>query len=57
MISKILNNIWNLDISNCPSNHNLERKLLQAEFNVKNNLIDIEDCQRRLRRSRMGIGP
>jgi kanamycin kinase/aminoglycoside 3'-phosphotransferase-3 len=45
MISKILNNIWNLDISNCPSNHNLERKLLQAEFNVKNNLIDIEDCQ------------
>lgn len=40
-----LKSIWNLDIKNCPSNHNLETKLLQAEFNVKNNLIDINDCQ------------
>lgn len=40
-----LKSLWNLDIKNCPANHNLETKLLQAEFNVKNNLIDINDCQ------------
>lgn len=45
LLSKILKKIWSLDITNLNAKHNLERKLLQAEFNIKNNLVDIEDCQ------------
>lgn len=40
-----LKKLWSMDISDCPSDQRLARKLLQAEYNVKNGLVDLDHVQ------------
>lgn len=40
-----LKNLWNIDINDCPSDLSLKYKLAQAEYNVKNNLVDLDNVQ------------
>lgn len=37
-----LKQLWGIDISDCPCNMNLDRKLKMAEYNVQNHLVDTE---------------
>lgn len=47
--SKLLANglkmLWNMDISDCPSDQRLPRKLAQAKYNVDNNLVDLDNVE------------
>lgn len=38
-----LNQLWNIDITNCPCNMNLDRKLKMAQYNVKHHLVDLDN--------------
>ncbi len=38
-----LTKLWSIDISDCPCNMNLDRKLKMAEYNVKNHLVDMDN--------------
>lgn len=40
-----LKNLWNIDINDCPSDQSLKYKLAQAEYNVKHNLVDLDNVQ------------
>ena len=43
LLAQALQELWQVDISDCPLDWTLERKLKAAEYNVKNNLVDIEN--------------
>ncbi len=45
LLAQTLFSLWNIDISDCPSDQSLDNKLAQAEYNVNNNLVDIENCE------------
>lgn len=44
LLAGALNDIWRVDWKNCPYHNTLQHKLQQAEYNVSNNLVDINDC-------------
>jgi kanamycin kinase/aminoglycoside 3'-phosphotransferase-3 len=35
--------LWEVDITNCPCLNNVPEKLIQARFNIDNNLVDMDD--------------
>lgn len=37
--------LWSIDISDCPSVQGLSRKLIQAEYNIKNGLVDLDNVE------------
>lgn len=40
-----LNQLWSIDIKNCPCDNTLSYKLAAARFNVENGLVDIENTE------------
>lgn len=42
LLANGLKRLWSIDVSDCPSDQSLSRKLVQAEYNVKNGLVDLE---------------
>lgn len=40
-----LKQLWSVDISGCPCNMNLDRKLKMAEYNVQHHLVDLDNVQ------------
>lgn len=38
-----LKRLWSIDISDCPSDQRLSRKLITAEYNIKNGLVDLDN--------------
>ena len=44
MLASALNDIWQVPWMYCPYHNTLEYKLIQAEYNVINNVVDIVDC-------------
>ncbi len=45
ILAESMKMLWSVDISDCPVNMNLDAKLKMAEYNVKNNLVDVENTQ------------
>lgn len=45
LLAEGMNKLWNIDISDCPSDCSLNRKLIDAEYNVENGLVDIENAE------------
>lgn len=43
LLAQALKELWRIDISNCPLDCSLNRKLEIARFRVKNNLVDMEN--------------
>lgn len=43
-LAQVLQSIWEIDISDCPSDCTLEQKLRQAEYNVVHGLVDTENA-------------
>jgi kanamycin kinase/aminoglycoside 3'-phosphotransferase-3 len=35
--------LWSVDISNCPCSNTVANKLIQAKYNIENNLVDMDD--------------
>ncbi len=46
LLTNALRMLWELDISNCPYNNNLDKKLPMARYNVENNLVDIDNAEK-----------
>ena len=44
-LAKAIHQIWDVDIQNCPVNQSLEQKLIAAENNVINGLVDVDNCE------------
>lgn len=40
-----LKKLWSVDISGCPADWSLRNKLMQAEYNVKNGLVDMDNVE------------
>lgn len=40
-----LKRLWSVDIADCPSDWSLKNKLLSAEYNVKNGLVDMDNVE------------
>lgn len=45
LLSSALEQLWNIDIMDCPNIMTLDNKLRLAEFQVENNLCDIDDAE------------
>ena len=45
ILAEGLKMLWNVDISNCPYNSSLDYKLKCAEYNIRNNLCDMENVE------------
>ena len=45
MLAQALHELWKIDISDCPLDRSLERKLEMARYRVKNNLVDMENVE------------
>ena len=45
MLAKALDMLWAVDISDCPVDQGLGRKLRQAEYRVRNGLVDLEKVE------------
>lgn len=45
LLAKGLQNLWSIDITDCPSDSGLENKLAQAKYNVENNLVDLDNVE------------
>ena len=45
MLADGLKKLWSIDISDCPSNMSLPYKLKQAEYNVVNGLVDLNNVE------------
>ena len=45
LLAQGLKQLWSTEISDCPSRQGLSEKLAQAEYNVKNNLVDLENTE------------
>lgn len=45
LLAKGIKNLWNVDISQCPSDQSLKMKLALAEYNVKNGLVDMDNVE------------
>ena len=40
-----LNKLWSIDISDCPSDQRLSNKLIMAEYNIENGLVDLDNVE------------
>lgn len=40
-----LKKLWSVDVSDCPSDQRLSRKLAEARYNVENGLVDMDNVQ------------
>lgn len=45
LLAQALQQLWRIDISDCPLDWTLDRKLKAAEYNVKNQLVDVEGAE------------
>ncbi len=45
LLAAALHEVWQINWKDCPYKNTLEDKLKQAEYNVANNLVDIDDCE------------
>jgi len=45
LLAQTLHTLWDTDISDCPSDCSLKYKLLQAERNISNGLVDTENAE------------
>lgn len=45
LLAKALQKLWQIPIDNCPLDASLGYKLKEAEYNVQNNLCDMEDAE------------
>lgn len=45
LLAEGINLLRSIDIKTCPLNNNLSRKLMDAELNIKNNKVDMEDWE------------
>lgn len=45
MLADGLKKLWSIDVSDCPSDQRLLRKLKQAEYNVENGLVDLDNVE------------
>ncbi len=45
ILAEGLNMLWHVDISNCPYSNSLERKLELAEYNIRNNICDLDNVE------------
>ncbi len=40
-----LKRLWSVDVADCPSNQCLSHKLMQAKYNIENNLVDLDNVE------------
>lgn len=40
-----LKKLWRIDVSTCPLDSTLDRRLAQAKYNIENNLVDMDDFE------------
>lgn len=45
LLAEGLKKLWSVDITDCPSDQRLSHKLRQAEYNVKNGLVDLNNVE------------
>lgn len=45
LLAEGLKKLWGIDIADCPSDQRLSHKLRQAEYNVKNGLVDLNNVE------------
>lgn len=45
LLANGLKMLWSIDVSDCPSGQGLSRKLVQAEYNIKNGLVDLDNVE------------
>lgn len=45
ILAKGLKLLWKVDITNCPRNRDIETELVEAKYQVDNNLVDLENVE------------
>lgn len=45
LLARALQMLWAVDVTGCPSDCGLDRKLAEAAYNVSHGLVDVDDCQ------------
>lgn len=45
LLAEGLRNLWSIDIFDCPADSRLKYKLLQAQYNVENGLVDLDNVE------------
>ena len=45
LLANGLKKMWSIDISRCPCDQRLSHKLIQARYNVENNLVDLDNVE------------
>lgn len=45
LLARGLKNLWNVDISDCPSNQRLPEKLAAARWQIENGLVDLDNVE------------
>ncbi len=45
ILAKGLKMLWEVDITNCPRNRNIEAELLDAKYQIDNNLVDMDNIE------------
>lgn len=45
LLAETLYQIWHVDVSNCPTDNSLCKKLKQAEYRVTNGMVDVNLCE------------
>ncbi len=45
LLSQAMHMLWEVDIADCPSRMNLDKKLEMAKYNVEHDLVDMENVQ------------
>ena len=45
LLAEALRMLWSVDITDCPRERNLAAALKEADYNVKNGLVDTENCE------------
>lgn len=45
LLANGLKRLWSIDISDCPSDQRLSRKLAMAEYNIENGLVDLDNVE------------
>lgn len=45
LLAEAFKMLWSLDVTGCPRERTMDRELKEAEYRVKNNLVDLEDAE------------
>lgn len=45
ILAKALKKLWDVDVTDCPRNRNIEAELLEAKYQVDNNLVDMDNIE------------